>query len=355
MTRAIVGFAVLFGALFAWDRALSREARVKRAARTRVDFVIPPERRQALPVAALRVEIPGEPELLLARVKGDWRALSYERAHADRVAVAALVRALTETQGTIVSEDPAAAQQYGIGGGRSVVVTLAGPKVLDDPAGDVLEAFELGRSLGERGAGFLRRRGSPAIWRIESDPKALLAPRAAPGLPPLLDPAVIPGTWNGWAAGLADVFVDHADGTSLHLERRLRDPATDPPAAGETPWRWWVGGDDDFPAAPTPARGYELFLARAPFVEVVDASRAQELGLETPATRLTLAADGLEPLEVLIGVPLADERVPVFAPALGRLVLVTPAVARLLAPPAAWLDPADPRNLWDPYLRETRR
>ena len=192
MNRALVVVATLVALLFLWDRALLDAAHEERAARSRVGRLVSEEERASLPIAAVRIEL-GDEGLLYGRVGGAWRCLDFHRAYVDGNAVESLVNKLTRAQGFVVSDDPGEAKTYGINTTDTVRVVVCGPNVVDDPNHDALVTFDVGTSVPGRDGAFVRLRGSKEVWAIDSDPRRELTPHA-PGLPPLLDPGVVPRT-----------------------------------------------------------------------------------------------------------------------------------------------------------------
>lgn len=351
MKRAVVVLALLVLALGVWERALSAGAAKTRAGRSRVGGLLTKEEREGLPIAALRVELGGE-HWLYGRVKGMWRCLDYREAPASPAAIQAVVDGLTKAEGVVYTADVAQSEEYGINVASTVRVALCGPHVLDDPNGDVLIAFDVGARIPGRDGCFVRRRGTKEIWGIDSDPRTPLETRAAPGLPPLLEPGVVPSSWPGWKTGLQQVFVDLVDGTGYGLERQLLEIDPSELGPGKTPWVWMLDtGGDERRAAEGPATAFSLFLRRVPYADVLDRERRTELVLDPPHQTITLASSEGDPLQLFVGPPLPSGGAPVWVPFSATLYLVPDAIVPLLAPEIARFAEGSEENPWDGYLR----
>jgi len=368
--RAFLLLAAALPLLALADRALVRREAARRAALERVAPLLSPAERDALRVAAVRVETAGGQGWTYARVEGRWRCVDLFGAPADGGAITALVKALTEGIGELATAQAEEAPRYGVSTGATLRVALLGPGALGDPRRDVQAGFDVGSGDAAGEAAFVRVRGRPEVWRLDSDPRAVLEARVAPGLPPLLERSIAASSWPGWAGGVERIFVDRAD-AGFELARRLVPPdpqgspgAPDPasPAASLPSLHWVLDpGPDERPTDDLVAQGYALFFQRAPYVEVLDPARRDELGLERPAAVVTLAGAEGAALELALGVPLPEDqvgpegRVPVWNGDAGTLYLVTAEVADLLVPQSADLAPtADGSPAANPYDRWLR-
>ena len=212
--------------------------------------------------------------------------------------------------------------------------------------------FELGRSLPGRDACFVRRVGEPRVWLLESDPRLRLDAPSAAGLPPLLDPHVVPAAWPGWQAGLARVDVRVDGEPRFVLEKRVPPPdATADPR--QRPSFLWVldPGLSERVAASLQSTAYTLFLSRIPYTDVLGPRDREALGLANPVATLELtAADGAV-LALAVGRALPDGRLPVWNGFTNRPYLLANDVAGLLVPPREAFTTTGEENPWDPYLR----
>jgi len=349
VNRALLLLAATVGLLFAAERGLTRRADDARARRGTVGRFVSVEEREAMPIAAVKIEVGGR-SFLYARYRGDWRILDFHRAFADGGGLESLVQKLTEARGFVVSDVPAEAEAYGIGTRETVRVSLCGAKVLEEPDGDVLAAFDVGATV-EGGGCFARRRGSKEVWSLDVDPSPELTPRTS-GLPPLAEARVVPGAWPGWGrGGLVRIFVDHADGSGFELAKSDAPPSPEEMAAGGLPWSWNLIVDGEAATASSlPAHGYTLFLQRAPIVALLDPAQKDEV-LGQAATTLTLVAPDVPALALEIGPPSPRGRVAVWNPWAESLAIVEADAVPLLVPRPEDLASDVEENLWDAFLR----
>lgn len=366
MKRALLVLPLLLAALVWWERSLVARAAHEREARSRVGRLVPAEEKQGLSLSALRLERAGTGVLTYGRVRGRWRSLDTSLAPADLGAIERLVGGLLDAQGFVVSEEVSEAAAWGIGAPTSWRVSLCGPRVLEAPDGDVQLAFDLGASVPDEGGSFVRLRGAREVWAIDADPAALLEPPVA-GLPPLLEPYVVPRDWEGWSQGLTRLAVRHAAGSRFALERRAVEVTPEELRAGRAPWEWVLVPDagpgaappvttgvttGERPAAGLPAHAFSLFVQRLSYVDVLDPARRAELleGTRRP-DELLLGAEGGATLVLRLGAPLEDGRVPLWNEATGTLYAVEAELAALALPGVeAFLEGSD-ANPWDPWLR----
>ena len=336
--------------LVLWNVHVGRAEERLRVERSRVGRLLTPEERQDVPMAAVKVELGGR-SLLYGRFEGLWRCREYHLAPADTQAIESLFQKLTEAEGVVVTSETSEAPTYGINTPETIRVYLCGRRVLEDPAGDVLFAFDIGKAIPGRDGGFVRRRGTKEIWAIDSNPRLELE-RPAPDLPPMLARGVVPRAWPGWRSGFQQVFVDRR-ASGFELTRSEIELEPEALQAGQVPWKWMLATETgQVEAASGPAVAYSLFLQKIPYVEVLPREERQAHGIATPAAVVTLAAAEGEPLEVILGPPRGDGRTPIWVPFTQTLYLVDDQVAELVAPDRARFAPGSEENPWDPYLRQ---
>ena len=289
MRRRLLLLAAAAVLLAVWERSLASAARRERAARSRVGRMVPEEERASMPIAALKLEGGGQ-RLTFGRVGGRWRCLELHQAPASRASIQSLVDKLTRSQGVVQTTDVEQAPTYGINTPATIRVSICGPRVLEEPGGDVLVTFDVGQAVPGRDGAFVRRRGTPAIWSIDANPHVELAERVAPGLPPLLEPGLVPRDWPGWTSGLVRVFVDFADGSAYELAKRPVELAPEDLQAGALPWSWVLLREGAERATANQATtAFTLFLERVPYLDVLDRAQRTALGLDTPRAVVTLA------------------------------------------------------------------
>ena len=354
MRRALVLLGLSAALLFAWERNLSRRAALERLERSRVGQLVSPEERASLSLSALRIEERGQPTRTYGRVRGRWRCIEHFLAPADVGALESLVQSLLDAQGFVVTDRIDDASAYGVTGTSALRVSLCGPKVLEDPGGDVQLAFDLGSSVPRDGGSFLRRRGEPEVWAVDADPRAFL--QHEPATPPLLEPYVVPRDWPGWRAGLTRLRIERAQGSRFVLERRRFELPPEELRAGRVPWRWILQpGSSERDAARLQSHALSLFVQRIPFEEVLDPRlREQAFGAAT-TDRLVLEAEGVDALELWFA-PLPATRGDddadhvAWNPETGTLFRVSGAVVDLALPSVELFLADSDANPWHPYL-----
>jgi len=350
MRRVILALTLVFAGLLAWERALAARAHDARAEKSRVGRLVPEALRAKLSLSAVRLERGGADTLTYGRVRGRWRCLDRFLAPADVGAIERLVGGLLDAQGFVVSDDTAEASAYGLVGADRVRVSLCGPRVLEDPSGDVQIAFDLGASVPGEGGSFVRQRGSRDVWAIDSDPRAALV-SATPELPPLLEPYVIPRDWAGWRDGLVRLEVRPTGGPSFVLERRTFELPPEKLRAGRVPWKWILQpGPSERPAARLQSHAFSLFVQRIPYVRVLDPARRDEL-VPPGVSELTIEAAGSASLVLRFGPALPDGTTPVWNVDTGSLLALDAEVLPLTLPDLALFLEDSEANPWDPWLR----
>ncbi len=338
-------------ALGVWTRVIARQEEALRASRSRVGHLLKKAERSAIPLAAIRVDIAGT-SLLYGRIQGTWRCREYHLAPADTQAIESLFKKLAEAEGMVHTDVVAQSKTYGINTPETIRVSFCGPKVLEDPGGDVLFAFDIGKAIPGRDGAFVRRRGTKEIWGIDSNPRIELTQAVAPGLPPMLEKGCLPKSWSGWSKEPNQIFVDHAaSGYELHKRAVDIDPAA--MRAGEVPWTWIMNpGPTEFETASGPSHAYSYFLQQVPYVAVLPREERERSGVDSPVARVTVAAHEGDPLEVHIGKSLGDGTSTIWVPLTQTLYLVQDEIAQLLAPEASLFASGSDQNPWDEYLRK---
>lgn len=295
MKPALLTLAVLVAVCLGADRWLAARAESAALSRQRVGTLFTlAEAAELRKLPALTLELPGERHRY-GRVAGEWRCLSLFDAPADARAVQGLIDAVVGAEGIVHAREVAAAPRYGINVPETVRIFLQGPAAAQ--GGDVRAVLEVGTGNGQ--GCFARRQGTKEIWSVAGDLGATLAQRVAPGLPPLLAPALVPARWREESGGIVRVEREGA-GEPLVLERRERelDPATAQP--GMLPWTWVLApGADE-----VVEEGLEPFVGRLEnlaYTNVLDPATRAGLGLEPPVARVTLVPRTGAPLVLAFG------------------------------------------------------
>ena len=343
MKARLAAAALACAALLAWDLELRSRAAARRVELGRAGPVLPPAERRDVPVAALRLEGAGE-RWTYARRAGRWSVLGLA-APCDGAAIEGLIGALLGAQGLVVAEDTALAPSYGIAAPETLVVSLLGPRALEDPSGDVLAAFELGRSVPARESSFLRRRGERAIWSVDGDLRAPLVQRVRPGLPPLLDPQLVPRGWAGRREGLQRISVERPGEPPLLLQRVPAAVAPEELASGARPWVWSLEVGGSAREAGEAAASYAAFLQSATWNDL-----GREDGPPPGSALARLVLGGSQGASLVLEVhPAGASGTPVRVAGDEALLLVDPTTAALLLPRPEQLA-ASAGDPWSPAL-----
>ena len=294
---------------------------------------------------AVRVELSGAAHRY-GRIEGRWVALSYHNAPVDARAMQALLDGVASAEGIVYATGSAEAAAFGINTPATVRVSIQGPRAMQDPGGDVQAMLEIGRSPGGREGCFVRKKGTPEIWSIASDLRAMLAARA-PSLPPMLEASVVPSEWLEMGGALAVAL--QRGGETLRLERRAieLDPATMEP--GMLPWKWFLSGTEELDLPNDTAGAFVDFLERLPYREVLEAGE-REKRATPPLATITLDAREGSPLRLEFGAPGERGLVPLWvAP---TLFLVDAATFALAFPSrVTLLEDAKEKNPWREALQ----
>ncbi|TAJ13708.1 MAG: hypothetical protein EPO68_13055 [Planctomycetota bacterium] len=344
--NSIAAAAVLALALFGADRLLDARRADRRRGELRIGRLIPKEDRERASVAAVQVDV-GKESLVFANESGLWRS-SWKHAVGSGDRLKSLIGKLHEAEGMIQSDDPARAASFGFDPARQVRVTLLDPQLQS------LGAFDLGTGFADRERCFVRRAGETKVWDVDANPWEELAP-AAPGLPPLVHPFVMPYGWPGEGAGLMEsVEVERPDGTAYKLtlhELELTPEQMREENRQNYEWRLTRGIE---PAAPTTGflgPAYTLYLLKVPFLDVIDPAEAAGLGFDAPRGRVRLVPSKAQPAELVLAPKLSQGRHALRCSVTGLAYRIDPQAQAILFPAAEQLLPPATDNPWDPYLR----
>ncbi|TDJ68198.1 MAG: hypothetical protein E2O39_13475 [Planctomycetota bacterium] len=349
LSRLLFLASLALAALAALEHALERRSESARRAGVRVERLVDPAQKEGVTVAAVTLGIPGRPELVYARSRGEWRCMSAFGAPVAIGQLQGLLASFLEARGVVRARSNAAAATYGLAE-TATLVRFHGPKILTAEDRDVLFAFEVGASVagGALGRAFVRALDSGAILEIDHDPTRFLAWPEGQAFPPLLDERLLAGAWPRGVQGFERIFVDFESGASLELARR---PAPD--AGAEGGLGEWVARDGTREVVALPYRlaGFLNFLARATFTGLADPRDAAGLGHDPPFARVTIVPTGAEPLELTVGNAIdAEGTVFVANGASGALVQTSAESARLLAPTLTMMVDTNIPNPWEVWL-----
>jgi len=284
---------------------------------------------QVVPERVRRVRVltgTGSHQWTYVRRGGAWRYPANFGAYAAADRLEFLLSSLLRSMGTIVSTDPDALVRFGLAGQQIIRV------VLEDELGAPLLEVDVGRiAPGPRGGeAYVRRARQDTVFHLHANPQQALAG----GVPPMLDPRVIPRALGRRA--IVEVNFESGDPFGPQSLRRVEagsetDPGRGRPPAALGPTYEWVATFDgrQDTCLNASAYAYLSFLARLRYRAVVDPTGpGYQLGT---GGRLTLvdedgARDVLE-----VGARRGDE-VYLHLRAAGLVYTLDPAKARLLVP-----------------------
>lgn len=333
MMRAL-GLAATLCVLFAAADTLLA-LRAKNTARTDPDVerFVDPSESTGKTVAAVTLAQEGGGSFFFVRSKGLWRSVEANGAIVERAHMEALLGSLLQARGVVRTADPARADAYGFA--DPLHVALHGPKVMSDAGRDVLFAFELGAPR------FARRAGDARILELDRDPRELWSEGNSP-LAYLLDRTLIAGSTEDGFHGFRSFEFEFAAGGSFRLDTQSN-------AVEDTPWIADAGGARrEVPAYRI--GGYIGLLLRENFLETEPPSRAADLGLATPAVRITMTPNVGPPI-VIEGAPATrPNRAYLWNKNTNVLMVVSSDVYALAAPDLLMLADADRPNPWESYL-----
>jgi hypothetical protein len=299
----------------------------------------------------LSIERPGEAAQRYAPTEGFWRALDHELAPADPRAIQGLIELFVEGEGILATREVDEAPAFGINTGTTWRVSFLERKGGASATPRTLVAFDVGASLPGKDAAFVRKRGTKEVWRIDGDPRGRLGP-SGPGLPPLLEPGIVPGAWKGWQSGLVSVRVERAGEPAWELARIDLDPRAEGLEPGEPPWKWLLDpggpGAAEAEAPRERAEGYAAFLQAVPYVAVLPRAERAAFVPEPAASRVVLTARDGETFVLELGAPRPDGTIPAWADESSTLFLLRQEAVQLLLPPRSALTGSEGENPWAP-------
>jgi len=350
--RALAILAALVLVLGLAERWLARRADAGPAAGRIGPLFTAAEAERLRKQPALRIEGAGEVHTY-GRIEGRWLCLSYHEAPADARAVQELIEGLAGAEGLVHASGTDAAPAYGLNTPRTLRVSIQGPRATQDPGGDVLATLELGASTPQ--GGFVRRKGTPEIWSIASDLRAPLERRLAPGLPPLLEPTVVPQAWL--AAGGVVALTLEEGARRIELVRRDAPPDPERAGPGALPWRWvLLEAEAEHLLDVEAGEAFVSYVTGLPYLAVEPRAAREGAGLDPPRARLTLRGREGAPLVLALGASDAAGRVALWVEASQTLFRIASGTLPLLLPSRETLTAEyaeeDP---WTTALRAERR
>lgn len=345
MIKAL-SLVALLALAFAAERALDRGAAARRAADPGIERLVAEDRLAGERVAAISIE-KASGTLLYGRKQGLWRCREAFGAVCDESQVLALLASLADARGVERATGVAAEAAYGLAPAERVTVRFHGPKALEAPDGDVLLAFEIGRSFreGPNGRAFVREVGSDRILEIDRDPARALASGGG-SIPPLVDAQFLAGSLAGEFRGFREIRIEPREGETLRI---TRDPSA--PAEATSDWILERGTRrDSFPG--WRVGGYFGLWLRGRFDAFESPLHPTELGLAPPAAVITLVPETGEPIELAVSAVDLAHRARVWNRRTNVVGIVPAEIQELLAPRAELFTDTTRPNPWEAWLRK---
>ena len=345
MTKALL-LITLLALAFAADRNLDRAAAVRRAADPAIERLVAPERLAGERVAAISIET-SSGKLLYGRKQGSWRCREAFGAVCDEARLRALLGSLADARGVERAAGPGSESAYGLGAAERVTVRFHGSKALAAPDGDVLLAFEIGRSFpeGPRGRAFVREVGSDRILEIDRDPARALASERG-SIPPLVDAHLLAGSLAGEFRGFREIRIEPLEGEALRITR-------DPNAPAEPDSAWILERGDRRETFPGwRVGGYVGLWLRGSFEGFESPLHPAEIGLDPPAARITLVPETGDPIELAVSAVDFAHRARVWNRTTNVVGTVSDELQPLLAPSAEMFTDTNGPNPWEAWLRK---
>lgn len=357
MVRAGVLLAGVIVLVAAWSAGSRLEERAREAA----SAAVPPARlmERLAPgergIGAIRLYDSGGAELIYSnRIDGVWRCLTTTGAVVDLRIMNRLFDKMLTAPVRIRSDRPADPGAYGVGLDQTPVIALY-PRAGDGERAEDLPALleiEIGHALADEDQTFLRVVGETAVLVLEADLDAELR-TPAPGIPPLVDPHLVPASWPGAGGAPRQVQVRPRTGPAFDLLRIDAGDEGDPTESGS---RWVVRHPDgrEVPAMSIAAMAYSMYLLRTPIVAVVDPMRVGDHGLGGEGvSRLLVEGVGGAVLEVRIG-EMQNWGLPAWTSFGRSLLALDPAMESVLFPDPALLTEEGRESPWLRLLNAAR-
>lgn len=267
------------------------------------------EEERKRPAAGLTVQAGSESFVYVKIAPDEWRCINYKSAIASTESIEkGLISRIFETEGHVQSDDPKLVQQYGfdgtgmfkiaVHGGEFAAAALKGVA----PAGDVIASVDIGNALADRDSSFMRRSGRPSIWSMDSNVRPLLERPQGFKLPPLLDPGIIPSFWLQKSQRIKMIRVQVSGKIDYELEVRDVQVSPEELKQGKSPFEWvYKKSGSEKLCEQSNALSYTTFLTRAPYADIIEASKFNTLGFDKPVAKLTITPGQGAPMEIFVG------------------------------------------------------
>lgn len=324
--------AACFG-LVRFDRSLGEAEVSRRATMGRVGRLLDADERARIVDTRFAIVEPGGVRFDYELRDAFWRIPAAKDAIAKASAVKAVLDSARSVEGVIRTQDAAVANSLG----------FAAPTVLEltGADGSPVVAIELGASFAEPAGCYARRVGSSTVFQLDEDLASLVRRPTGSAAPPLADVAVVPEAWPGEGRQWKQLEIV-GPGMRYQLTVREKKITDEEMRRGVSPFEWIVVDPRGATVVSQAAASmYATFASRAPYTAIVaKADVAAELA--APVAIVRHMAEPGAPLELRIGKPIADGRVPVENSVTGLVMLLDAEAGALLAPtPAKLMDDAN--------------
>lgn len=345
---------VILIALVAWDRHLMEQTTETRRTSARIASLVSESVFEGRSIAAIRVEVGEEDIFLYVYHNGLWRCVQVHGAPAENRLIESILPAVLSAEGVVRTTDRADEHEFGLDRDNSIRIVFSGSEVFTDPAGDVIYAVDVGRSIASTGGSFVRPVGTDEIWEIDTDLRdvASINPeQMASGVPPMLDPHIIPQMWPGVRSGPQRVVIERQNESPIIITRREAE-AHEEAAESSPRWEWVVGdGESQFLGELFQVTSYAVFLTRAPYAGVLSPREPAQVGLDQPRARITYeTAEGAQ-LQLVFGDLGPRGGVVVFNTFTQVLYEVDRDIVNRLLPEIDLLLSMDQGNPWEQWMR----
>ncbi|TVQ51690.1 MAG: hypothetical protein EA377_12010 [Phycisphaerales bacterium] len=356
MWKQLFIMAILLAALIGADRYIQHQRADERKASAQVTELFSTAMFLENPVAAFRLITADDREWTYIHDEGIWRSVEAFGAPGIQSRMELLLPSLLSARGVIQAKTSEHQAHFGLGGSERIVIAACGPAVLTDPDGDVIAGIEIGRAIPETNSTFVRRLGEQAIWAVNIDFHDIIKLSEVPGIPPMLDPNIIPEAWPGADVGIQSVSVQRFDGGESYRAQRVERTPADAESSRAVPWEWVIEiSDGTYSIDPRLVQSYFLFLVRAPFAGILRPGNRPELGFEDPQAQIDLTTADGEVLRLLVGARQPRGGVAILNSYTQVGYLLDPNLLPLLVPDADVLlgDALD--DPWEPHIRPERQ
>lgn len=343
----LIVLALLLAGLVMWDRSLTENQSQQRLQSARIVPLLIDNPFEERPVAAIRLDVGASDVFLYAYHDGIWRCVTTYGAPAENASIEAIIPALVRAQGVIRTTDPSDAASFGLDGEDALRLAICGSELFTHPTGDVIYALDIGRSIPATGGSYVRPVHSDEVWAIDVDLRSMLNVDHASGMPPMLDPHIVPQAWPGVRLGPARIAIERRGEETIEITRRQRDAAEQGPQ-----WEWIVQeGDSAFVGELLQVTSYAVFLTRAPYAGILAPRPLEQFGLDEPLAIITYETAEGPRLQLVLGGPGPRGGIVVLNTFTQVLYEVEPdIIARLLPEIDLLLDNAQ-GNPWERWMR----